>query len=318
MSAQLNFAVFIDYDNLAIGIKDALNRSFDYSLVKEWLRARGEIVSQVAYGNWNAHRDFKSVSKGLSQQGVKMEHLETSGTGTKNGADIALSIDAMELVFTQTHIDAYCILSGDSDFVPLVQKLKKYNKRVFVVAEDSFASESLRGNCHEFVSYSDLAGMSVRESGRSFRHGARLTRQGHSSGAARGQSASQRSNAETESAGKPTLDDALRVLLQVLGSIAEIAGRGLSRSDLRAAVREAEPDFEIGKFGLLSFRDLLDHACERGYLEARQEAPGGGVRYFGTRLLERTVDGTPGVPAGDVRRTFGSRRFDGGPSSSGR
>ena len=318
MSAQLNFAVFIDYDNVAIGVKDTLNQSFNYNHVSEWIQKRGEILSQIAYGNWSAHGDFKSVSKSLSQQGVKMEHLETSSSGTKNGADIALSIDAMELVFTQTHIDAYCILSGDSDFVPLVQKLKKYNKRVFVVAEASFASETLQGNCHEFVAYSELAGSPLKEPGRNSRRIATASREWYPSRKGGRRSASQRPAAESEAEGESTLDDALGVLVGVFGGISEIAGQGLSRSALRTAVRKANPDFEVGKYGVRSFRDLLDHARDRGYLEAREDTAEGGVRYFGTSLLAREVESVSGASPGGLRRTVGSKRSDGVPSGSWR
>ncbi len=159
MSAELKFAVFIDYDNIAIGVKNTLNRSFDYKIVSRWLKQRGEVLAQIAYGNWNTHSDFRIVSRGLAKQGVRMEHLETASSGSKNGADIALSIDALELVFTQKHIDAFCILSGDSDFLPLVHKLKKHNKRVYVVAGNSFTSDNLRRNCHEFLSYEELCGL---------------------------------------------------------------------------------------------------------------------------------------------------------------
>ena len=317
MAKQLNFAVFVDYDNVAIGVKDTLDRSFDYSLVKNWLHRRGEILSQIAYGNWNAHGDFKSVSKSLSQLGVQMEHLQTSASGSKNGADIALSIDAMELVFTQEHINAYCILSGDSDFLPLVQKLKRYNKRVFVVAEASFASENLQGNCHEFVSYGELAGALGPEPGRGSRRGAKASRERQPPRGVRRRSAEERPSVESNPAGELTVDSALGVLLGALGAITGVGDRGLSRSELRAAVREANPDFEVSLYGMRSFRDLLQHARDKGYLEARDNRETG-VRYFGTSLLAARLESPAGALAGGSHRVLASKSYDAAPSGSRR
>lgn len=155
MAEKLNLAVFIDYDNLAIGVKNSINRNFNYEDVRRWLESKGEISSQVAYGNWSTYHDQDRIQRTLARYGVEVVN-RASLPGGKNGADIALSLDALELVFTQEHINAFCILSGDSDFIPLVIKLKTHGKRVYVVGGTEFSNENLRRNCHEFISYESL------------------------------------------------------------------------------------------------------------------------------------------------------------------
>lgn len=158
MQQKLSFAVLIDYDNLAIGVKTALDRKFEYKYVTKWLQERGDLLEQIAYANWDSHNDKRDVSRSLERQGVRLRNLETWSPGSKNGADIALSVEAMELVFKKKRIDAFCILSGDSDFRPLVHKLKQYDKRVVIVAGQGFTSEALQRECHEFVRYEALCG----------------------------------------------------------------------------------------------------------------------------------------------------------------
>lgn len=155
MAEKLNLAVFIDYDNIAIGVKNSINRNFNYEDVRRWLESKGEISSQVAYGNWSTYHDQDRIQRTLARYGVEVVN-RASLPGGKNGADIALSLDALELVFTQEHINAFCILSGDSDFIPLVIKLKTHGKRVYVVGGTEFSNENLRRNCHEFISYESL------------------------------------------------------------------------------------------------------------------------------------------------------------------
>ncbi len=150
---QLKIAVYIDYDNIEIGVKTTLGREFDVRSVLEGLKERGEVVSKTAYGNWS--RQTTAV-RALSEQGVQMVQRDTTPMGDKNGGDINLALDALEMAFTSQHINAFAIISGDSDFMPLVNKLKQFNKRVYIVGGKSFTSTILQRNCHEFVSYESL------------------------------------------------------------------------------------------------------------------------------------------------------------------
>ena len=150
---KLKFAVFIDYDNIDIGVKSTLKRDFDVKCVLEGLKERGEVVSKVAYGNWSRHG---RAARSLSEHGVQMVQRDSTPRGDKNGADINLALDALELAFTRDHINAFAIVSGDSDFMALVNKLKQFNKRVYVVGGKAFTSTILQRNCHEFINYEAL------------------------------------------------------------------------------------------------------------------------------------------------------------------
>jgi len=150
---HLKIAVFIDFDNIEIGVKSTLQREFDVSVVLEALKERGEIITKIAYANWGK---LENSTRQLSEYAVQMVQRDPSPRGDKNGADINLALDALELAFTHDHINAFCIVSGDSDFIALVNKLKQYDKIVFVVGGKAFTSTILQKNCHEFISYESM------------------------------------------------------------------------------------------------------------------------------------------------------------------
>ena len=153
MEKHLKIAVFIDFDNIEIGVKSTLQREFDVALVLEALKERGEIVTKIAYANWGKMENF---TRQLSEYAVQMVQRDPSPRGDKNGADINLALDALEMAFTHDHINAFAIISGDSDFIALVNKLKQYDKTVFVVGGKAFTSTILQKNCHEFISYESM------------------------------------------------------------------------------------------------------------------------------------------------------------------
>ncbi len=153
MEQKLKIAVFIDFDNIEIGVKSTLHREFDVAAVLDALKERGEIVTKFAYANWGRQ---ESATRALSEHAVQMVQRDPSPRGDKNGADINLALDALEMAFTHDHINAYAIVSGDSDFIALVNKLKQYDKRIFVVGGKAFTSTILQKNCHEFVSYESV------------------------------------------------------------------------------------------------------------------------------------------------------------------
>src|SRR5437773_3424672 len=153
MQEKLNIAVFVDYDNIEIGVKSTLRREFDVSLPLDALKERGDLVAKFAYANWGRQ---ESSTRQLAEHAVQMVQRDPSPRGDKNGADINLALDALEMAFTHDHINAFAIVSGDSDFIALVNKLKQYNKVIFVVGGRAFTSTILQKNCHEFVSYESL------------------------------------------------------------------------------------------------------------------------------------------------------------------
>jgi uncharacterized protein (TIGR00288 family) len=153
MQEKLNIAVFVDYDNIEIGVKSTLRRDFEVSLPLDALKERGDLVAKFAYANWGRQ---EGATRQMAENAVQMVQRLPSPRGDKNGADINLALDALEMAFTHTHVNAFAIVSGDSDFVPLVNKLKEYGKTVFVVGGKAFTSTILQQNCHEFISYESL------------------------------------------------------------------------------------------------------------------------------------------------------------------
>ncbi len=153
MQDRPNIAVFVDYDNIEIGVKSTLRREFDVSLALDALKERGDIVAKFAYANWGRQ---EGATRQMAENAVQMVQRIPSPRGDKNGADINLALDALEMAFTHAHVNAFAIVSGDSDFIPLVNKLKEYGKTVFVLGGKAFTSTILQQNCHEFVSYESL------------------------------------------------------------------------------------------------------------------------------------------------------------------
>jgi len=153
MQDRLNIAVFVDYDNIEIGVKSTLRREFDVSLALGALKERGDIVAKFAYANWGRQ---EGATRQMAENAVQMVQRIPSPRGDKNGADINLALDALEMAFTHAHVNAFAIVSGDSDFIPLVNKLKEYGKTVFVLGGKAFTSTILQQNCHEFVAYESL------------------------------------------------------------------------------------------------------------------------------------------------------------------
>jgi uncharacterized protein (TIGR00288 family) len=153
MQEKQNIAVFVDYDNIEIGVKSTLRREFDVSVPLDALKERGDIVAKFAYANWGRQ---EGATRQMAENAVQMVQRIPSPRGDKNGADINLALDALEMAFTHEHVNAFAIVSGDSDFIPLVNKLKEYGKTVYVVGGKAFTSTILQQNCHEFISYESL------------------------------------------------------------------------------------------------------------------------------------------------------------------
>ena len=150
---RLNIAVFIDFDNIEIGVKSTLGEHFDVGTILDAIKERGEVVSKIAYADWTRAGEY---SRALTQHAIRLVQRNLTPGGDKNGADINMALDALEMAFTHSHINAYVIVGGDSDFLSLVEKLKQYDKKVFVVGGRQFTSIILQRNCHEFIAYENL------------------------------------------------------------------------------------------------------------------------------------------------------------------
>src|SRR3989338_8765342 len=148
-----NMALFCDFDNIALGVRDARYEKFDINRVLERLLLKGSIVVKKAYCDWERYKEFKAVMHGASFELIEIPHLRQSG---KNSADIRMVVDALDLCYTKAHVDTFVIISGDSDFSPLVSKLRENAKIVIGIGVKNSTSDLLIANCDEFIFYDDL------------------------------------------------------------------------------------------------------------------------------------------------------------------
>jgi uncharacterized LabA/DUF88 family protein len=237
---RLKIAVFIDFDNIEIGVKNTLNAQFDIGVVLEALKERGDVVSKTAYGDWTRAGDY---SRSLTQHATKLVQRNLTPGGDKNGADINLALDALEMAFTHPHISAYVIVGGDSDFISLVEKLKQYDKQIFVVGGRSFTSHVMQRNCHEFIAYENLTG------------GRRSDRGG------RGPSGPVGSQAPVDQV-MPLLRRAMKVL-----SDREVSPQlGL----LKSTLLQLDSTFSERTYGVSSFRDFAEKLATAGFVTLRE------------------------------------------------
>ena len=237
---RLKIAVFIDFDNIEIGVKSTLGVQFDIGVVLEALRERGDVVSKIAYGDWTRAGDY---SRSLTQHATKLVQRNLTPGGDKNGADINLALDALEMAFTHNHINAYVIVGGDSDFITLVEKLKQYDKQIFVVGGRAFTSLVMQRNCHEFIAYENLVGPR------------RSADRGRQSGPAPSQAAS------IEQA-VPLVRRALKVLVD-----REVSPQlGL----LKSTLLQLDSTFSERTYGAGSFRDFAQKLASAGHVVLRE------------------------------------------------
>ena len=236
---RLKIAVFIDFDNIEIGVKNTLGVQFDIGVVLEALRERGDVVSKIAYGDWTRAGDY---SRSLTQHATKLVQRNLTPGGDKNGADINLALDALEMAFTHGHINAYVIVGGDSDFITLVEKLKQYDKQIFVVGGRAFTSMVMQRNCHEFIAYENLVGGSRRS-------------------ADRGRQSAAGSQAPIEQA-VPLVRRALKLL-----SDREVSPQlGL----LKSTLLQLDSTFSERTYGTGSFRDFAQKLASAGHVVLRE------------------------------------------------
>lgn len=243
---RMKLAVFIDFDNIQIGVKDTLGKEFDVSLVLEALKERGEVVTKVAYGDWPRAGEH---SRQMTQHAVQMVQRNVTPRGDKNGADINLALDALEMAFTRDHINAFAIVGGDSDFIALVEKLKQYDKRVYVVGGRSFTSNILQRNCHEFIAYENL----LQSAG-----SAEVSR------AARSTRSAGRSTTESRSltAAFPNVQRALKILAD-----REVAPQ---LGPLKSTVLQLDSTFSERDYGAGSFREFMQKMEQAGLVHLRR------------------------------------------------
>jgi uncharacterized LabA/DUF88 family protein len=240
---KLKIAVFIDFDNIEIGVKTTLNLNFDIGAVLEALKERGEVVTKLAYGDWKRSGDH---GRTMAQHAVRMVQRVTTPGGDKNGADINLALDALEMAFTHSHINAFVIVGGDSDFITLVEKLKQYDRKVFVVGGRAFTSQVMQKNCTEFIAYENV----VPDRGRQQKQANRPTGQ-------------QSNSPQSIEQAVPLVKRALKVLTD-----REVTPQlGL----LKSTLLQLDSSFSERDYGAGSFREFADKLARHGLVSLKHQ-----------------------------------------------
>jgi uncharacterized LabA/DUF88 family protein len=258
---RLKIAVFIDFDNVEIGVKTTLGLQFDVGAVLEAIKERGEIITKVAYGDWKRAGEH---SRAMSQHAVRLVQRVMTPGGDKNGADINLALDALEMAFTHDHINAFVIVGGDSDFITLVEKLKQYDKKVFVVGGRAFTSQVMQKNCTEFIAYENVSGKAGA---------ARVERGGRASGAS-----------QTLDQAVPLVKRALKVLTD-----REVSPQlGL----LKSTLLQLDSSFSERDYGASTFRDFAEKLEKRGLVALKHSGRTTLVELAEGASLEVPVDST--------------------------
>ncbi|MBM3755479.1 MAG: NYN domain-containing protein [Acidobacteria bacterium] len=266
MQERQNIAVFVDYDNIEIGVKSTLRREFAVSLCLDALKERGDIVAKFAYANWSRQ---EGAVRQMAENAVQMVQRLPSPRGDKNGADINLALDALEMAFTHKNVNAFAIISGDSDFIPLVNKLKAYGKMIYIVGGKAFTSTILQQNCHEFISYESLLDdgkYQPREAAprqeRSQQQPQQQTQQQQSHG---DQGYGRGGRRECRRSAPLELTHALPLLERALAALRR---RGVQPQLglLKSTMLQLDPSFNERAYGTGSFSDFIDKLESSGYL----------------------------------------------------
>jgi uncharacterized LabA/DUF88 family protein len=276
-----NMALFCDFENIALGVRDANYEKFDIGKVLERLLLKGSIVVKKAYCDWDRYKAFKAPMHEASFELIEIPHVRQSG---KNSADIRMVVDALDLCYTKAHVETFVIISGDSDFSPLVSKLRENNKVVIGVGVKNSTSDLLIANCDEFIFYDDL----VREKKKA------ATRRGaaKASGAAKGRAPPKKAAGDVvvpaAGADAPAMpekksdderrEEALDLIVETVDAL--ISERGAEEkiwgSMVKQALKRRKPGFNESYYGFRSFNSMLEEAARTGSLELERDEKSGG------------------------------------------
>ncbi|EMN5129189.1 NYN domain-containing protein [Burkholderia contaminans] len=260
---NVSMAVFCDFENVALGVRDAKYEKFDIKPVLERLLLKGSIVVKKAYCDWDRYKGFKASMHEASFELIEIPHVRQSG---KNSADIRLVVDALDLCYTKSHVDTFVIISGDSDFSPLVSKLRENAKKVIGVGVKKSTSDLLVANCDEFIFYDDL----VREQQRTLAKREQQQRAGNG-GAKRPDEPSRKHDLDARKA------EAIALAVETFDALAserDDVGK-IWASVLKSAIKRRKPDFNESYYGFRAFGNLLDEAQARGLLEVGRDDKSG-------------------------------------------
>ena len=259
-SSQIrNMGIYCDFENIALGVKEAKYEAFDIKRVLERLLLKGNIVVKKAYCDWARYKEFKKPMHEAAFELIEIPHVRQSG---KNSADIRMVVDALDLCYTKSHVDTFVIVSGDSDFSALVSKLRENNKVVIGIGVKNSTSDLLISSCDEFIYYDDLIrGATKQATARRRRSATKKT------------SRSPKSPAESD-----RTQEALDLVMETVEAL--FAERGEEEkvwgSMVKQALRRQKPGFSEGYHGFRSFSKLLEEAQKRKLLKLKHDEKSGG------------------------------------------
>lgn len=261
---EASMAVFCDFENIALGVREAGYPKFDIRGVLERLLLKGSIVVKKAYCDWERYREFKPVMHEASFELIEIPHLRQSG---KNSADIRMVVDALDLCYTKAHVDIFVIVSGDSDFSPLVSKLRENNKVVVGVGVKMSSSDLLAANCDEFIYYDDL----VRK------QEARTTRARKKRPAAKPKESGDKGGAVREDEARRK-EEAMDLIVETLEALMEERGEDeiVWGSMIKQTLKRRKPGFDESYYGFRSFSLLLEEAEDQGLVDLERDDRSGG------------------------------------------
>ena len=308
---NLSMAVFCDFENVALGVRDANYEKFDIKPILERLLLKGSIVVKKAYCDWDRYKSFKGTMHEANFELIEIPHVRQSG---KNSADIRLVVDALDLCYTKAHVNTFVIISGDSDFSPLVSKLRENAKQVIGVGVKQSTSDLLVANCDEFIFYDDL----VRESRRTAAK--RDARESPAAATKRSPDEEVRRKEKYESRKTEAIEMAVATFDALVSERGD-SGK-IWASMLKEAIKRRKPDFSESYYGFRTFGNLLEEAQTRGLLEFGRDEKSGAYVYRSSGLVavpaavnadaagEASGNGETGVTAEEGNSREGGNRRD--------
>lgn len=256
-----NLALFCDFENIALGVRDAKYARFDIAKILERLLLKGNIVVKKAYCDWARYDEFKAAMHEASFELIEIPHVRQSG---KNSADIRMVVDALDLCYTKAHVDTFVIISGDSDFSPLVSKLRENNKTVIGVGVMNSTSDLLIANCDEFISYDDLVSQDRPRTKKA--------------GSSKGRKTAKRPKKKPANAVENKKDEACQLVVETFEALLEERGEEepIWGSMVKQTLKRRRPGFSETHYGFRSFGQLLEEAEERGIITLERDEKSGG------------------------------------------
>ena len=267
-----NMALFCDFENIALGVRDAKYDDLDITRVLERLLLKGSIVVKKAYADWDRYKTFKRSMHEAAFELIDIPHVRQSG---KNSADIRLVVDALDLCYTKSHVDTFVIISGDSDFSPLVSKLRENDKMVVGLGVRNSTSDLLMANCDEFIYYDDL--VRGREAGKKKRRQTRTKKKAEGKAAAKGEE-EDRGQGAAKAEEEDRSQEAFDLVFETVEALIEERGEDetLWGSMVKQALRRRKPGFKESHYGFRSFNRLLEEASAHHPLELIPDEKSGG------------------------------------------